>query len=192
MKKITQMAFIALLILPLLLVSSSANPSKIEKSVMGSGGDVSARSGEAIISYTLGQTAIEYLPFGGAAGGDQGGIYEGFWTPDIERILSTEEDVVYTGRSLSNFPNPLTDFTTIKYELENTSEVSIRIYDINGVLVKTLATTTQFAGVQNIEWNATDEFGTPVASGSYLYELSVNPLSGGRSYSLRNVMVVSK
>jgi hypothetical protein len=43
----------------------------------------------------------------------------------------------------------------------------------------------------SVPWNAKDQFGTPLSSGSYLYELSIEPMNG-RSFSLRNVMVIVK
>jgi flagellar hook assembly protein FlgD len=49
--------------------------------------------------------------------------------------------------------------------------VEIRVYDLAGRLVKTLASDTQSAGVHTVSWNGRDSSGARVASGMYLAKL---------------------
>jgi flagellar hook assembly protein FlgD len=73
--------------------------------------------------------------------------------------------------------------------------VTLKVYDVNGQLIKMLANTMQNGGLQEIVWDATDESGIKVGSGSYLYELTVNPAdmgSGFSAFTKRNVMMVVK
>jgi hypothetical protein len=65
-----------------------------------------------------------------------------------------------------NYPNPFNPVTTIKYDLPNTSEVSLIIYDILGRKVKELVNTKQQAGRYDIQFNASN-----LASGVYIYQL---------------------
>jgi len=70
-----------------------------------------------------------------------------------------------------NYPNPFNMETTIKVELPEDSEFSLRIYNLSGRLVKTLVDGKQSAGYYAVSWNGKDERGINVASGAYLYEL---------------------
>jgi hypothetical protein len=61
------------------------------------------------------------------------------------------------------YPNPFNPQTTIEYDLEMDSNVSIHIYDLNGRQVATLIDNQQLAGHHQVIWNATS-----FASGTYL------------------------
>jgi hypothetical protein len=77
------------------------------------------------------------------------------------------------GFSISqNYPNPFNIQTTISYNLEKTSMVSIDIYDILGRNVTTLLSGLQQAGTHSAVWDAQ---GAP--SGIYFYKLEANELS---------------
>lgn len=65
-----------------------------------------------------------------------------------------------------NYPNPFNPITAIKYDLPNSSEVSLIIYDILGRKVKELVNNKQEAGSYEIQFNATN-----LASGVYIYQL---------------------
>lgn len=55
--------------------------------------------------------------------------------------------------------------------------VSVRIYSINGQELKTLYTGQQSAGEFVVQWDGSDNFGRPVASGPYLCKLQMDDLS---------------
>jgi len=65
-----------------------------------------------------------------------------------------------------NYPNPFNPTTTIKYDLPNTSDVSLIIFDILGRKIKELVNTKQQAGKYEVQFNASD-----LASGVYIYQL---------------------
>ena len=67
-----------------------------------------------------------------------------------------------------NYPNPFNPETTIKYQLSKTAEVSLRIYNITGQLVKTLINEKQPAGYYIARWNGRNEKGYPVSGGLYI------------------------
>ena len=73
-----------------------------------------------------------------------------------------------------NYPNPFNPKTTIKYELPNSGDISLKIYNVTGQLVKTLVDNHKEAGYHTIEWNGDDENGRSVASGIYIYRLINN------------------
>jgi len=81
-----------------------------------------------------------------------------------------------------NYPNPFNPHTEIKFELENDSQVILRIYNALGQLVRTLEDGHRIAGEHKLGWDARDDRGQVLPSGMYAYTLearsSVNGTSG--------------
>ena len=74
-------------------------------------------------------------------------------------------------RKIDIFPNPFTNSTTIKISSENASTTEVRIYDINGNLVKILFSGTNPKGTQSFEWDATTQTTQMVKSGIYFCKI---------------------
>jgi hypothetical protein len=77
-----------------------------------------------------------------------------------------------------NYPNPFANQTCFQFEhnLANTElEVLIYIYSISGQLVKTIEHQGYYDGfrVTDIKWDGTDDFGSKLANGVYLYKIKV-------------------
>ena len=70
-----------------------------------------------------------------------------------------------------NYPNPFNPLTTISYDLPQDSYVVLSIYDMKGSLVKNLVNEIRTAGMQSIQWNATNNIGLTVSAGVYLYSI---------------------
>ncbi|TKJ42993.1 hypothetical protein CEE36_05775 [candidate division TA06 bacterium B3_TA06] len=71
-----------------------------------------------------------------------------------------------------NWPNPWADATEICYFLpKGVSSATLKVYDVSGKLVKTLASGPQDAGAHSVFWDGRDEQGQSVASGVYFYML---------------------
>lgn len=70
------------------------------------------------------------------------------------------------------FPNPFDNSTTIYYSLPEQSDVSLKIYDMNGRLIKILHEGEQPAGNYSIVWNGKDDAGNLMSAGMYLVKLS--------------------
>ena len=78
---------------------------------------------------------------------------------------------------LPNYPNPFNPETWIPYQLSEPAEVTLRIYAVNGELVRTLALGHTPAGIYESRtraayWDGKNEVGETVASGIYFYTLS--------------------
>ena len=72
-----------------------------------------------------------------------------------------------------NVPNPFNPATTIAYDVPlGGSNVSIRIYDAAGRLVRALVDAQQSTGSHEVTWDGRDAFGTSVASGVYFYRMT--------------------
>ena len=68
-----------------------------------------------------------------------------------------------------NYPNPFNPSTTISYSVPQNVRVKIIIYDMLGREVKTLVNAEQSAGVHQAVWNGDNNYGSKVASGTYIY-----------------------
>ena len=67
------------------------------------------------------------------------------------------------------YPNPFNPTTTLRYVLPEDALVNITIYDMMGRVVKTLINDQQTVGSRSLQWNATNNTGSPVSAGIYLY-----------------------
>ncbi|MDH4070555.1 MAG: T9SS type A sorting domain-containing protein [Ignavibacteria bacterium] len=70
-----------------------------------------------------------------------------------------------------NYPNPFNPTTTIPYALSSESIVSLTIYNSLGQEIRELARGRQPAGYYSVTWDGTNDAGTPVSSGVYIYLL---------------------
>jgi hypothetical protein len=72
-----------------------------------------------------------------------------------------------------NYPNPFNPQTRIKYELPHAGKVVLKVYNIVGQEIRTLADEIKPAGSFEVVWDARDNTGHRVASGVYLSRLVV-------------------
>jgi len=70
-----------------------------------------------------------------------------------------------------NYPNPFNPNTTIRYALPNPGDVELIVYNILGQKVWDHRVTGQKPGYYEIVWNGKNNYGSPVASGVYIYQL---------------------
>lgn len=106
-------------------------------------------------------------------------------------ITSVEQDInpiiPQSQILLNNYPNPFNPYTiisfSIPYDLTN-SFVELKIYDINGSLVKTLVNENLPAGNYLTKWEGDNISGTKVSSGIYIYSLRVGDRAVNNKMSL--------
>ena len=85
-----------------------------------------------------------------------------------------------------NFPNPFNPDTTIKYDLAESADVTLQIYNVLGQVVRTLVgSEVQNAGRYQIRWNGMDDRGVSVSSGVYFYLISA-----GKFQDVRKLMLL--
>ena len=72
-----------------------------------------------------------------------------------------------------NFPNPFNPQTNIPYDLAESGDVALRIYNLLGQEVRTLVRERQQAGRYTVQWSGMDDRGVSVSSGIYFYQVSV-------------------
>ena len=86
---------------------------------------------------------------------------------------------------LANYPNPFNPETWIPYQLAESAEVILTIYDINGEMIRRLAVGYQTAGMYQsrsraVYWDGRNQLGESVASGLYFYSLTAGEFSATR------------
>lgn len=85
-----------------------------------------------------------------------------------------------------NFPNPFRLTTTIQYQLDQRSHVSLVVYDALGREVRSLVDDTQLPGTFTVVWDGHDDAGRSVPSGMYMYRLKTNTyLDAGQMIRVR-------
>lgn len=84
----------------------------------------------------------------------------------------------------ANIPNPFNPTTRIRYNLPVATQVELKIYDVRGVLVRTLVSEFQAAGEREVTWNALSDSGQRLASGVYFYQLKTPEFSQTRKMVL--------
>ena len=102
---------------------------------------------------------------------------------NLERLLASlipEETAL-----LHNYPNPFNPETWIPYQLAESAEVTLTIYDMNGHLVRRLVLGHQAAGVYQsrnraVYWDGRNQLGESVASGLYFYTLIAGEFTATR------------
>ena len=75
-------------------------------------------------------------------------------------------------------PNPFNPRTTIRFSIGVAGPVRLRIYDVHGALVRTLADAPYTAGVHKLAWDGRNDRGSDVGSGAYFVSLEAG---GGRA-----------
>ncbi len=68
-------------------------------------------------------------------------------------------------------PNPFNPVVTIDLSFARDGEMSLRIYDVSGRLIRVLATGRVAAGTRSLHWDGRDGAGSQLPSGTYFYEL---------------------
>ena len=107
---------------------------------------------------------------------------------NLQRLLASripEQTVLF-----ANYPNPFNPETWIPYQLSEPADVTLRIYSVNGILVRTLALGETPAGIyQNRSraayWDGRNSVGESVASGVYFYTLTAGDFTATRKMLIR-------
>jgi len=99
----------------------------------------------------------------------------GIWRRPISEIMKyiNTNAVSFYGYSLEqNYPNPFNPMTAIRFQVIGYSDVSIKVYDVQGREVKTLVNETLQAGSYQTDWDA-----SAYPSGVYFYRMVTNDFS---------------
>jgi hypothetical protein len=70
-----------------------------------------------------------------------------------------------------NYPNPFNPITNIRYDIAESGDTRLVIYNMLGQEVRTLVNGNQDVGRYEVTWNGLDNAGEPVATGIYIYHM---------------------
>ncbi|MFH1761075.1 MAG: FlgD immunoglobulin-like domain containing protein [bacterium] len=78
----------------------------------------------------------------------------------------------YKGFISNVYPNPFISFTSIGFTIpERSQSFSLKIFSLQGNIIKELAHGNDLAGQFSVNWNGKDNRGRPVSAGNYVYQL---------------------
>ena len=78
-------------------------------------------------------------------------------------------NIIISNYNLTNYPNPFNPYTTVKYEIPESGQVRITVYDNNGKKIELLTNEYRTKGMYEVKFN-----GESFSSGLYFYSLTVN------------------
>lgn len=140
-------------------------------------GTVAGYGDTASYSTTISVGAGDFIDF--AVGYGVGGYLHD--TTALAAIISTDPTAVGDGTNVPNpprlvgiYPNPFNPHTWIRYDLAQEASVQLQIYDVQGMIVRTLVAGQRPAGSHTETWNGCNDSGTPVASGVYVARLAAD------------------
>jgi hypothetical protein len=100
-----------------------------------------------------------------------------FATADGGMVEVTEVPTTYSLNQ--NYPNPFNPTTTISFSVEERSDYTLTIYNVNGQVVKAFTGTANPGQMEEVEWDASS-----VASGVYLYKLDASTFTSTKKMVL--------
>ena len=91
----------------------------------------------------------------------------------LDANLSVDDEIELPNKFALHpaYPNPFNPMTHIRYDLPQASYVDLRIFDLTGREVRTLARGFDHAGAKSVVWDAKDNHGRSVSAGVYIYRL---------------------
>lgn len=92
------------------------------------------------------------------------------YTITVQEDIGVEEDIISASVSdVSSYPNPFKQDVSLQYALNKAAQVSIRVYNLKGQLVRELANGVKTSGRHTEVWKGADNGGRSVPNGVYLF-----------------------
>ena len=113
-------------------------------------------------------------------------VYNNASTQDIQFVVF-DKDVSLELTNVLNYPNPFVNYTEFWFNHNSSDvlDVSIQIFTVSGKLIKTIngqtnaGSKTTSSVSRDITWDGTDDFGSKIGKGVYVYKLKVRSSSTG-------------
>lgn len=99
--------------------------------------------------------------------------------------LGQEDELTESARIFETYPNPFGERLTVAFELAQTSNLDLSIYNATGQKIKNIAKGYMNTGMHSMFWGGTDESGVEVANGTYF---AVMTLDNGEKFSRKIVL----
>ena len=102
----------------------------------------------------------------------------------IEVALSPVQALPTAMALAQNYPNPFNPETSIRFDIATEANVTVRIFDITGQVVRTLVAGNLSAGSYTELWDGRSDAGLRVGSGVYFYELTAGSFTSMKKMTL--------
>jgi hypothetical protein len=86
-----------------------------------------------------------------------------------------------------NYPNPFSSSTHFTFQISHSAEISIKIYTVDGRLIRNLSGIWAEPGFNMIGWNGEDEVGDPLSNGVYIYKIQARADIDGKSVTVSEI-----
>jgi Abnormal spindle-like microcephaly-assoc'd, ASPM-SPD-2-Hydin/HYDIN/CFA65/VesB-like, Ig-like domain/FlgD Ig-like domain len=97
---------------------------------------------------------------------------------DKNKLLKIQVDIYYSTPALpldyilfQNYPNPFNPNTSIRFQIPQTGDVSLKVYDMLGQEVRVLFEGVSQRGTYTINWDGLNDAGVKMSSGTYIYRM---------------------
>ena len=121
-----------------------------------------------LIFILLGSPIICFSQFFATGGYQNGGHGSGGGLP----VAIIDESLVNHQDQVKINPNPFHSETRLFLNLASPSRVGVKIFDLNGKLVKALSEIENLpAGQHRFDWNGNNDKGIKVSAGIYIYQV---------------------
>jgi hypothetical protein len=124
-------------------------------------------------------------------------VYNNSSTKEIQFLVFDQNESLEITNIL-NYPNPFINYTEFWFNHNSSGvlDVSIQIFTISGKLIKTINSQTNASGStsslsRDISWDGTDDFGSKIGKGVYIYKLNVkSQLTGLKSEKIEKLVIL--
>ena len=100
------------------------------------------------------------------------------YSENTTSITDRDKSVIPDNYCLSCYPNPFNPATTIIYNLPESGNVTINIYNVTGKKIRTfISSKYQSKGIHSVKWNGKDDNMNTLSSGIYFIRISTNEIS---------------
>jgi len=98
---------------------------------------------------------------------------------DNNKVMKIQVEIIYGDATLpldyilfQNYPNPFNPTTEVRFQIPETGNVTLRIYNMLGQEVRTLFTGVTQRGTYTVQWDGLNNAGSKMSSGSYIYRMT--------------------
>jgi hypothetical protein len=91
-----------------------------------------------------------------------------------KRNIGNQDNEITEFQILQNYPNPFNPSTSIRFNLEKETFVSLKIYDMLGQEVAILVDGIRPGGRNEVVWNGVNKENKSLSAGTYIYSLKVD------------------
>lgn len=129
------------------------------------------------------QTAVDVIePNGNLIPGVDGGPFYGkrIKPTPVTAVQERSNERPVSFQLEQNYPNPFNPTTTIRYQLQKSAQVSLKVYDAMGREVRSLVDEKIPSGAHAVNWDGKDNSRRAVSSGLYFYKLRADQVEAAK------------